>query len=65
MEGTPLFTFLYHYGLGGLLFLAGMLLAWRAGALEFSTRSQRVWVIVLLVGLLLYLAGHAFFQFFT
>ena len=60
MEGTPLYTYLYHYGLGGLLFLVGMIGAWRAGALDHSTRR---WAILLVVGLVLYMAGHAFFQF--
>jgi hypothetical protein len=60
-----LFTYLYHYGLGGILFLIGMLLAWRSGALDLKTKQGRTWFFVLILGLVLYMAGHAFFQFLT
>lgn len=65
MEGTPLFTFLYHYGLGSVLFVLGMYGAWRAGALDLSVRRHRAWAVILILGLLGYMVGHAVLQFLT
>ena len=49
--------YLYVYGIGGLVFAAGMIVAWRAGALT----SKRL-VGVLLLGLLGYAGLHALMQ---
>ncbi len=51
-------SYLYIYGIGGMVFLAGLLVAWRAGAL----RRNRGWLAVLLAGMALYALGHAGLQ---
>jgi SSS family solute:Na+ symporter len=49
--------YLYVYGIGSIVFFAGLFVAWRAGAID---RKRIVWV--LLAGLGLYAAVHAFMQ---
>ena len=49
----------YHYGLGGVLFLASIALALRSGALQLRRRDDRRLLLALAAGLVTWMAGHA------
>ncbi len=51
------YPYFYMYGIGGLVFLAGLVIAWRAGALN----SKRL-LAVLVGGFIFYAGLHAFLQ---
>jgi hypothetical protein len=54
--------YIYLYAVGGALFLGGLFLVLRSGALDMKRRGHRRWLGVLVFGLLwymgLHLAGH-------
>ena len=58
-----LLTFLYQYGLGGLVFVLTLVLLWRAGMLGSEPRVRRRRVLLLCLGVLGYAAVHALLQF--
>lgn len=50
--------YLYLYGVGGLLFLGGLYLVLRSGALDLKRPRHRRWLGVLLFGFLWYMGLH-------
>lgn len=54
--------YIYLYAVGGALFLGGLFLVLKSGALDMKRRGHRRWLGVLVFGLLwymgLHLAGH-------
>ncbi len=60
---TSWLPYVYVYSIGGLLYLAGMMIALRSGAMNLSTRRGRVILLLLVGGMLFFLAFHFFFQF--
>ena len=52
-------SWLYHYGLGGILFLASVALAIHCGALVLRRRRDRRLLIILCAGLLSWMGLHA------
>jgi len=63
IAGEALLCFVYLYGLLGIVFLAGMIYAWRQGDVGWGDPRQRRNMIVMTGGLLLYAVVHGFFQF--
>ena len=53
----------YQYGIGGIVFVLGLVLATRAGTLDLKTRRGKRWFAALIGGFVLYLCVHIFFQF--
>ena len=49
-----LLTYLYQYGLGGVVFFASLLLLWRTGMLGGDRRERRRWVTWVVLGFVLY-----------
>jgi len=47
----------------GLVFVLGLVIAWRSGDVGLKTRRQRRWLLVLGLGMLGYALMHGFFQF--
>jgi hypothetical protein len=47
----------------GLVFLFGLVVAYRAGDVGFTTARQRRWLLVVGGGMLVYAAAHGFLQF--
>lgn len=58
-----LVTFLYQYGVGGLVFFGSLLLLWRRGMLGGDSGERRRWVVLLVLGLLAYALVQGAFQF--
>ena len=50
--------YLYLYGLGGLLFVAGLVMVLRSEAFQARRRTDRRWLGVLVFGFLWYAALH-------
>lgn len=50
--------YLYLYGVGGILFLGGLYLVLRSGALDLKRPSHRRWLGVLVFGLFWYMGLH-------
>jgi hypothetical protein len=63
IAGESLLCFLYLYGLLGIVFVAGMVYAWRQGDVGWGDRRQLHNLIVMTGGMLLYAVIHGFFQF--
>ena len=55
---------LYQYGIGGTLFLASLFLAFKSGAVRWDNLKNRILVVGMTVGLLLFAATHAAWTFF-
>lgn len=53
----------YQYGIGGIVFVLGLVLTTRAGTLDLKTRRGKRWFAALIGGFVLYLCVHIFFQF--
>ncbi len=53
----------YQFGVGGILFVVGLVLAIRARTLDLKTSSGKRWLVLLIGGFVLYLCLHVFFQF--
>jgi drug/metabolite transporter (DMT)-like permease len=58
-----LVTYLYQYGVGGLVFFGSLLLLWRRGMLGGQSAERRRWVFLLLLGLLAYALAQGALQF--
>ncbi len=56
---SPWIPWLYHYGVGSLVFLASLVLACRSGAVRFHHRPDRLLVIALFTGLVAFMTIHA------
>ncbi|MCF8241281.1 MAG: hypothetical protein K9J16_07830 [Melioribacteraceae bacterium] len=52
--------FIYLYGVGGLLFLSGMVIARKSGALNMQRKTHRYWYKVLIFGYFYFVFIHAF-----
>lgn len=50
--------FLYLYGLGGLLFLAGIIITLRSGSLNLKWPQHKKWLVILIFGFIWYFAIH-------
>jgi len=50
--------FIYLYGLGGILFLLGIIITRRAGALDLSRPKHRMWMVILIFGFIWYFSIH-------
>ena len=51
--------FMYQYGLGGLLFIAGIIITIRSGSLNLNKTSHWRWFWTLIFGLAWYMCIHA------
>ena len=51
--------FMYLYGLGGLLFISGILITIRSGSLNLDSVSHWRWFWTLIFGLVWYMSIHA------
>lgn len=51
-------TYLYQYGLGGVVFLLGLFLIVKSRACDLSRRNERIWFLFLIVGFLWYAGLH-------
>ena len=51
--------FMYQYGLGGLLFIAGIIITIRSGSLNLNKTSHWRWFWTLIFGLAWYMSLHA------
>ena len=51
--------FMYQYGLGGLLFIAGIMITIRSGSLNLNKTSHWRWFWTLIFGLAWYMCIHA------
>ena len=49
---------IYQYSVGGALFLVGLLFAVLGGACDLQRRGDRRWLIISVVGLATFFAGH-------
>ena len=56
-------TFVYQYGLGGLVFFASLIALRRAGLLGSDARQRRRWTMLLVGGVILYAAVQGLLQF--
>ena len=52
------FTYLYQYGLGGIVFGVGLWLIVKSGACDLGRRNERIWFIFLIVGFFWYAGLH-------
>jgi len=57
-----LLTFLYQYGVGGLVFFGSLLLLWRQGMLGGRSSERRRLVLLLVLGLLAYALAQGALQ---
>ena len=55
---SPWIPWIYHYGVGGLLFLGSLVLALRTRSLRLSRRPDRWLLLTLVSGLLGFMAVH-------
>ena len=51
--------YIYLYGVGGLLFLSGVLITVKSGSLDMKRPSHRVWFQILFFGLIWFMVMHA------
>ena len=51
--------FIYLYGLGGLLFVAGIIITLKSGSFDLSRYAHRKWMWILLFGFVWYFTMHA------
>ena len=51
--------FIYLYGLGGILFVFGIIITIKSGSFDLSRKSHKKWMWVLLFGFVWYLMIHA------
>ena len=58
-----LLTFLYQYGVGGLVFFGSLLLLWRRGMLGGQSGERRRWVLLLVLGFGAYALAQGALQF--
>lgn len=55
----PIVALLYQYGIGGILFFASLFLAFKSGAVRWDNLKNRILVVSMTVGMLLFAATHA------
>ena len=55
-------SFIYQYAVGGLIFVAAVLLAWRSGDYSWKNREDRTTALFLLSIALFYFFGHLLWQ---
>ncbi|NQV15748.1 hypothetical protein HQ531_09860 [bacterium] len=51
--------FIYLYGLGGILFVAGIIITLKAGSFDLKRPAHRKWMWILLFGFFWYFSMHA------
>ena len=51
--------FIYLYGLGGILFVFGIIITIKSGSFDLSRKAHKKWMWVLLFGFVWYLMMHA------
>jgi len=51
--------FLYLYGVGGIIFILGMVLILRSGSLNLKKRFHRIWLFILFLGFTWYVVIHS------
>ncbi len=51
--------FIYLYGLGGILFVAGIFITLKAGSFDLKRSSHKKWMWILMFGFVWYLTMHA------
>jgi len=60
---SELLPVIYQYGVGGIVFLTGLVLITKSRMLDLGTARGKRWLAVLLGGFVFYLCLHVFFQF--
>ncbi|MDC3255810.1 MAG: hypothetical protein P8L78_20155 [Mariniblastus sp.] len=60
----PTLALLYQYGIGGTLFFASLFLAFQSGAIRWDNLKNRILVVSMTAGLLLFAATHAAWTFY-
>jgi hypothetical protein len=60
---SELIPVIYQYGVGGIVFVVGLVLVTRSRMLDLGTARGKRWLAVLLGGFVFYLCLHVFFQF--
>ena len=58
MDG-PWLAWLYQYGIGSAVFFSSLFVAFRSGAVGWHSSKNRILVVSLVFGLLLFAAIHA------
>lgn len=51
--------FIYLYGLGGILFIAGIVITLKAGSFDLKRPSHKKWMWILIFGFIWYFTMHA------
>lgn len=51
--------YIYLYGVGGLLFLIGVLVVVKSGSLDLKKSSHRMWLVILFFGMVWFMVMHA------
>ncbi len=54
--------FIYLYGLGGILFVLGIIITRKAGSLDLTRPSHRMWMSILIFGYFWYFTIHLLFN---
>jgi hypothetical protein len=62
MRGVAVACFLYQYIIGGIIFLAAFVLAWRSGDYAWKRAHDRATALVVAGIFIAYLAGHLIWQ---
>ncbi|MGE3182460.1 MAG: hypothetical protein AB7N71_12580 [Phycisphaerae bacterium] len=50
--------YIYQYGVGGVIFIIGLIVIIRSGACNFARKQDRFWFGVLIAGFLYYAGVH-------
>ena len=50
--------YLYQYGVGGAIFIVGLIIILKTGACRLSRKQDRFWFTVLVLGFFWYAGGH-------
>jgi hypothetical protein len=59
---SELIPVIYQYGVGGILFVVGLVLVTRARTLDLRTAHGKRWLATLIGGFMFFLCLHLFFQ---
>jgi hypothetical protein len=51
--------YIYLYGVGGLLFLIGVVVTVKSGSLDLKRKSHRTWFAILFFGMIWFMVMHA------
>ena len=51
--------YIYLYGVGGLLFLIGVIVVVKSGSLDLTKTYHRTWLVILFFGLVWFMVMHA------